>query len=138
MAQAGGVRRVVSLLLAGVALAALALCSESRAMAMGQGDQSTTGLTSLRQRTRLDADWSFHVGDLPLDSQVTTAAYDDHAWRHVDLPHDYVIECACVQCDQKARRGHGYLPVDPAWYRKRFVIPASSTNTTARGRSPRR
>jgi beta-galactosidase len=49
--------------------------------------------------------------------------FDDHGWRQVHLPHDYVAEGAFTST---ANAGHGSLPTPPAWYRKTFTLPAST------------
>jgi beta-galactosidase len=46
--------------------------------------------------------------------------YNDHSWRTVHLPHDYVVE---GKFTPTADAGHGSLPTQPAWYRKRFTLP---------------
>ena len=87
-----------------------------------------------RQITSLDSDWRFHRGDVPgvlldrpgsQDLEPTPdfleQAYDDSSWRRVNVPHDYIIEGAF---DPKADEAHGYLPVEPGWYRKSIPIPA--------------
>ena len=90
-----------------------------------------------REIVSLDADWRFHSGDL---TNAINPVYDDRDWRHVDVPHDYVVEGAF---DSKTQPGvksspkesiewyklHGFLPVQPAWYRKAIDIPP-----TAKGR----
>jgi beta-galactosidase len=48
--------------------------------------------------------------------------YNDHSWSVVHLPHDYVVE---GKFSPTADRNHGYLPVEPAWYRKSFTLPSS-------------
>jgi beta-galactosidase len=50
-------------------------------------------------------------------------AFDDHGWRQVHLPHDYVVEGTFTST---ANAGHGSLLAPPAWYRKTFTIPASA------------
>jgi beta-galactosidase len=52
--------------------------------------------------------------------------YDDSGWRDIDVPHDYVVEGTF---DKNNPSDHGFLPVEPAWYRKTIQIPA-----TAKGR----
>jgi beta-galactosidase len=87
-----------------------------------------------RQVTSLDFDWRFHRGDIPgilPDNSINqnfspaaeflSSAYDDSSWQRVDLPHDYIVEGAF---DPKAEKQHGYLPVEPGWYRKTISIPA--------------
>lgn len=88
-----------------------------------------------RDLTSLDTDWKFHRGDVsgvlqdPPGSQelVPTTdflapAYDDSSWQKVSVPHDYIIEGAF---DPKADEAHGYLPVEPGWYRKIIHVPAA-------------
>jgi beta-galactosidase len=55
-------------------------------------------------------------------------SYDDRAWRHVHLPHDYVVE---GRFDPSADTSHGSLPTPPAWYRKSFVLPAADRGKSA-------
>ncbi len=81
-----------------------------------------------REIVSLDADWRFHSGDV---TNAINPDFDDHDWRRVDVPHDYVVEGAF---DAKAQPGvsvewyklHGFLPVSPAWYRKLVSIPAAA------------
>ena len=88
-----------------------------------------------RQVTSLDFDWRFHLGDisgvLPNDStnqdlsptaDFLSPAYDDSAWQKINVPHDYIVEGTF---DPKAEIQHGYLPVEPGWYRKTISIPAA-------------
>jgi len=88
-----------------------------------------------RQITSLDVDWRFHRGDVlgvlldPRGSQdleptqdFVKPAYDDSTWQKVNVPHDYIIEGTF---DPKADEAHGYLPVEPAWYRKTIPISAA-------------
>lgn len=88
-----------------------------------------------RQTTSLDFNWRFHRGDIPgvsLDSthrsrdregaDVLSPSMDDASWQIVNIPHDYIVEGAF---DPKADEAHGYLPVEPGWYRKMICIPAT-------------
>lgn len=88
-----------------------------------------------RRITSLDFDWRFHRGDIPgvlLDhstslnlspaSGILGPAYDDSAWQRINVPHDYIVEGAF---DPTAEKQHGYLPVEPGWYRKTISIPAA-------------
>lgn len=92
--------------------------------------------TDPRRVTSLDFEWRFHRGDLPgvlaaasTNGDLTPAAvflsttYDDSSWQEVNVPHDYIVEGAF---DPKADQAHGYLPVEPGWYRK--IIPIPSTD----------
>ena len=74
-------------------------------------------------RTLLDADWRFHLGDISPKEPVISANYDDQQWRHVDVPHDYVLDGNYVQSEEIPKRSHGYLPTEVAWYRKHISIP---------------
>lgn len=78
-----------------------------------------------RERTSFDFGWKFSLGDSPGAEQ---SAFDDAAWRALDLPHDWSIEGTY---DEHAPTGGpgGYLPTGIGWYRKSFTLPAS-----ARGR----
>jgi beta-galactosidase len=79
----------------------------------------------------LDADWRFQPGDL---TNAINPAYDDHDWRRVDVPHDYVIEGTFTPTNPFVIKGdratwyalHGSLPVSPAMYRKVIFIPADA------------
>ncbi|HKW30762.1 MAG TPA: beta-galactosidase GalA [Verrucomicrobiae bacterium] len=88
-----------------------------------------------RQITSLDFDWRFHRGDVPgvlrdhstngnlaPTPEFLSPAYDDSSWQTVDVPHDYIVKGAF---DPKADEAHGYLPVEPGWYRKAISIPAA-------------
>ncbi|MGH7939494.1 MAG: beta-galactosidase GalA [Limisphaerales bacterium] len=86
-----------------------------------------------REVTSLDLDWRFHRGDIPgvfahsstnenlsPTQEFLSPAYNDSSWQRVNVPHDYVVE---GKFDPKADEAHGYLPVEPAWYRKTIWIP---------------
>ena len=76
--------------------------------------------TALRQRTLLDGDWLFRPGEVSTNEPVVSLDYDDHQWRHVQVPHDYLLDGIY---DPTNGRQNGFLPKDVAWYRKRFLIP---------------
>ena len=61
------------------------------------------------------------AGNRPQIKPAYAADLDDTSWRQVDLPHDYIVE---GQYSRQADRGHGSLPVYPAWYRRTFHVPA--------------
>jgi beta-galactosidase len=52
---------------------------------------------------------------------------DDSSWRHVDLPHDWVVE---LGFDQRGNNSHGSHAIGPqigntiGWYRRHFDLPA--------------
>src|SRR5215469_15072460 len=88
-----------------------------------------------RQITSLDSDWRFHRGDvssalqdppgspnLVPSPEFLGMAYDDSSWQKVSVPHDYIIEGTF---DPKADEAHGYLPVEPGWYRKIISVPGA-------------
>lgn len=60
------------------------------------------------------------IGCMQQPQPVYAVDYDDQTWRKVQLPHDYIVE---GRYSRKAVRGHGSLPVYPAWYRKNVHIP---------------
>jgi beta-galactosidase len=78
-----------------------------------------------------DADWRFHLGDVPGAEQL---ALDDGGWRHLDVPHDWMIEGVPGKdpslmegpFDPKSPggAGNGYLDGGVGWYRKHFARPA--------------
>jgi beta-galactosidase len=72
-----------------------------------------------RQTDLFDFGWRFHLGDTP---GAEASAFDDSAWRPLDLPHDWSIE---GPYDEKAATGGsgGYLPTGIGWYRKTFSLP---------------
>ncbi len=78
------------------------------------------GAEASRQTTLLDPGWKFHLGDVP---EASNSAFDDSAWRALDLPHDWSIE---GPFDAKWASGTGYLPGGIGWYRKAFRLPASA------------
>jgi beta-galactosidase len=92
---------------------------------------------SPRERTLLDADWRFHLGNdwpnaLHLDKAGASggpaaAAFGDAGWRKLDLPHDWAVE---LPFDQTADGSHGFKPVGPGfpqnsvgWYRHTLELP---------------
>src|SRR5215831_13362538 len=77
---------------------------------------------TVRQQRLLDSDWRFHAGDFSSNEQqqVTSPGYDDRQWKRINVPHDYGLDGAYNPTNS---RRNGYLPLDVAWYRKRFTIP---------------
>ena len=70
----------------------------------------------MRKQILLDSDWLFHYGDTPEGGSMM---WDDRAWRHVTLPHDWAVEHPFDVCWAS---GTGYLPGGTAWYRKHFTL----------------
>ena len=54
---------------------------------------------------------------------ASAAAYDDSAWRLLDLPHDWSIE-GTIAADAPMGNDGGYFPAGIGWYRKTFQVPA--------------
>jgi len=80
-----------------------------------------------RQRLSLDPGWRFTLGD-PAGAEAP--GFDDHAWRRVDLPHDWSIEGTPEQNAPAGGRG-GYFPTGIGWYRKAFRMPTGSKGQVA-------
>ena len=90
-----------------------------------------------REVLNFDKNWKFQVGDV---KGADAAAFNDSAWRTLDVPHDYSIEGGGAPTSQPAqlegpfdpncpaKESGGYLDAGPAWYRKTFTLPP-----TARG-----
>src|SRR5258708_13773421 len=60
-----------------------------------------------RQRLSMDPGWRFTLGD-PQGAQQ--AAFDDRAWRRLDLPHDWSIEGTPIQDPPAGGRGRFFPP----------------------------
>ena len=77
---------------------------------------------SSRQILDFNEGWRFFLGD---DPKAAQEVYPDQSWRQLDLPHDFSIE-GNFSKSHPAGFGAGALPGGIGWYRKTFVIPASS------------
>ena len=79
---------------------------------------------SARTTTSFDAGWRFLKADAPGAEQP---AFDDAAWRALDLPHDWSIE---GPFDQNAPAGGAgaFLPTGVGWYRKTFTLPVADAH----------
>jgi len=102
-----------------------------------------------RERLLMDRNWRFSLGhpsDREKDFNYSTSyfsfyakagfadgpaswAFDDRAWRKLDVPHDWAVE---APFDSKASLSHGFKAIGPnfpersiGWYRKTFFIPKS-------------
>ncbi|MBO2007469.1 sugar-binding domain-containing protein [Hymenobacter negativus] len=71
-----------------------------------------------RQQILFNADWKFHLGDVPGSEQPRAA---DKDWRTLDLPHDWSIE---GPYSQEWASATAFLPGGIGWYRKTFAVPA--------------
>ena len=74
-----------------------------------------------RYHLLMDRDWKFILGD---EKGAESTAYNDNAWRTLDLPHDWSIEGEFKK-DEPTGGGGGYLPTGIGWYRKTFKLPSS-------------
>ena len=124
------------LIKAGLAVAASTSLANVTASVKGQSAARAGAITAAgpRRHELLDAHWRFQaLAGKPVDHGVhaapatpaqAAADFDDSAWRVVQIPHDYIVE---GKYDPKANKGHGFLPVYPAWYRRHFSLAASDS-----------
>jgi beta-galactosidase len=86
--------------------------------------------TPARVEERFDGGWAFHRGDV---EEAPAAAFDDSAWRRLDLPHDWSVEDLPADgsrtrtgpFDRKRSAGGastGWVVGGTGWYRKRFRL----------------
>jgi beta-galactosidase/beta-glucuronidase len=68
-------------------------------------------------RMNFDFDWQFHLGDVP---EAAAADFSGHAWRQLDLPHDFSMESDFARTNVSST---AFLPGGIAWYRKTFTLP---------------
>ncbi|MGI4749727.1 MAG: beta-galactosidase GalB [Janthinobacterium lividum] len=66
--------------------------------------------------------WTFNLGDVPTAKNLD---FNDSGWRKLNLPHDWSIEGQFSK-DNPASPEGGALPGGIGWYRKTFIVPASS------------
>lgn len=71
-----------------------------------------------RERTALDFDWKFYLGD---EKNASQANFDDTKWRLLDVPHDWSIEGEYNENNPAGIAG-AYLPTGIGWYRKNIEI----------------
>jgi beta-galactosidase len=74
-----------------------------------------------RQVLAADFGWRFLQAD-PAGAEASS--FDDSAWRHVDLPHDWSIESP-PDPRNPTGNGGGYFPAGVGWYRRTFRAPAA-------------
>jgi beta-galactosidase len=82
---------------------------------------STLACAQNQQRviTPFDDNWMFYKGDAAGAEQT---AFNDKAWRKLNVPHDWSIEGPYDQANPTSRGG-GYLPAGIGLYRKQFTLP---------------
>ncbi|MDE3214145.1 MAG: beta galactosidase jelly roll domain-containing protein, partial [Bacteroidota bacterium] len=103
---------------------------------------------SPRRHMNFDNDWRFHLGNASdpardfnysirtifaksgdASGTAIDPRFDDHGWRSLNLPHDWVVELPFADVNNPDVKSHGYKPVGglfPAtsigWYRKHFRV----------------
>ena len=75
-------------------------------------------MVQARDRECFDRGWLFLLAD---SAQMSEVDYDDHAWRRLDVPHDWAIE-GDFYAGNPSGAGGGALPGGVGWYRKHFKI----------------
>ncbi len=78
---------------------------------------------SLREVIDFTQDWKFTLSDSAMDA--SSPAFDDGAWRTLNLPHDWSIESDFSE-KFPATAGGGALPGGIGWYRKTFLYLSPS------------
>ena len=71
------------------------------------------------RRADFDANWHFHLGDVP---EAKETDFVDNSWRQLNLPHDWSIEGKFSKDNPAGVKG-GALPGGIGWYRKTFTLP---------------
>ena len=79
---------------------------------------AAAGADAPRLRESFDFNWRFFKGDAPGAEQP---AFNDAAWRQLNLPHDWSIEGPFAENEPTGGSG-GYLPTGVGWYRKKFTL----------------
>jgi beta-galactosidase len=73
---------------------------------------------SARTLLPLDQDWLFTLGN-PTNAQASD--FDDQAWRHLNVPHDWSIEGPFDEENPIGGAG-AFLPAGIGWYRRHFEL----------------
>ncbi|HEX8658847.1 MAG TPA: glycoside hydrolase family 2 TIM barrel-domain containing protein, partial [Hymenobacter sp.] len=86
------------------------------------------GQTTSRSTALFDAGWRFHRGGA---QGAEAVAFDDAAWRTLDLPHDWSIEdlpgtASPFSPDASSQVSGGFTSGGTGWYRKTFAVPAGT------------
>jgi beta-galactosidase len=80
-----------------------------------------------RTQENFDAGWRFRQTDAP---GAQASAFNDSAWRTLEVPHDWSIAEPFAQTNPAGGAG-AFLPGGVVWYRKHFNLPATDTNACA-------
>jgi beta-galactosidase len=110
--------RLVTALLIAITVLGTTSC-RSNASSRATPIQATQAGEAGRQHILMDPGWRFQLGDVN-DGQAV--AFNDKAWRMVDLPHDWSIEGGFDPNYPMSAAG-GYLPAGVGWYRRAFITP---------------
>lgn len=73
----------------------------------------------IRLTANFDSNWLFLKAGATNAEQV---AFDDSAWRKLNVPHDWSIEGPFAQTNKAGGAG-AFLPSGVVWYRKHFTVP---------------
>ncbi len=87
--------------------------------------QSLSDVVAPRNRSSFDRGWKFSRGDF---AGAQMPEFSDSGWRALDLPHDWSIEGPFGEKEPSSFCG-AYLPTGIGWYRKRFHLPDSYSNS---------
>src|SRR6266550_5728368 len=91
---------------------------------VGRADARPSAPAAARIVSSFDTDWLFLKGDVTGAEQ---SAFDDAAWRKLDVPHDWSIEGPFDKNNPTGGAG-GFLPAGIGWYRKHFTLPTDYKN----------
>ncbi|HUB91689.1 MAG TPA: glycoside hydrolase family 2 TIM barrel-domain containing protein [Dyella sp.] len=86
------------------------------------------------EQRNVSQDWLFHQGDV---ASASSAAYDDHAWHKVAVPHDWSIASkpdgsAPYDPNTPGGQNSGYLPGGIGWYRRHIAFSAADVSRIVR------
>ena len=89
---------------------------------IGFSGASAPAGSPIRKVLDFDGDWRFSKGDF---ATAMALAFDDAAWRTVNLPHDWSSE---GPFSPEYASGNGYAPGGVGWYRRHFRLDAADAN----------
>jgi beta-galactosidase len=94
----------------------------------------TIALPLSAEQRNLAQDWLFYKGDA---ASASSATYDDHAWRKIDVPHDWSIAnkpngSAPYDPNTPGGQSSGYLPGGIGWYRRHITLSADDASRIVR------
>jgi beta-galactosidase len=86
---------------------------------------SASAQTTPARTVSFNEGWKFFLGD----ALAADPAFNDNAWRKLDLPHDWSIELP-FDSTSPSGTGGGALRGGIGWYRKTFAMPESEKGKT--------